>query len=214
MSDAPLPTDLRPPANAILGFVDLLLDSSLTAEQRDHLETIRSSAQEILRKSELLPTPAPVPAAPASAPAPISAPASPTEEKPPAAPLRILVVEDNLVNQRLLLALLERYSHGKRVEVAHHGGEALEHLRRDAFDLIFMDVQMPVMDGFECTRRIRQGEGGPGHRAIPIIAVTAGAMRGDREKCLEAGMDDYISKPISSPTLKGILEQVERGREG
>jgi len=202
MSDAPLPADFRPPANAILGFVDLLLDSPLTPEQRDHLETIRACAQEILRKAELIPAPAPVIPVPAS------------QEKPPVPSLRILVVEDNLVNQRLLLALLDRYNHGKQVEVAHHGGEALDQLRRAAFDLIFMDVQMPVMDGFECTRRIRQGEGGDSHRAIPIIAVTAGAMRGDREKCLEAGMDDYISKPISSPSLKALLEQVARGREG
>jgi len=198
MSDAPLLADFRPPANAILGFADLLLNTPLTPEQRDYLETIRACAQEILRKSE------PAPAVPAPAP----------EEKPPGAPLRILVVEDNQVNQRLLLALLDRYSQGKHVDVAHHGGEALEHLRRASFDLIFMDVQMPVMDGFECTRRIRQGEGGPGHLAIPIIAVTAGAMRGDREKCLEAGMDDYISKPISSASLKTILDQVERGRQG
>jgi len=208
MSDAPLPADFRPPANAILGFVDLLLDSSLTPEQRDHLETIRASAQEILRKAEFVPAPVPVPTPIAAIPAPAP------EGKPPASSLRILVVEDNLVNQRLLLALLERYNHGRQVEVAHHGGEALEHLRRAPFDLIFMDVQMPVMDGFECTRRIRQGEGGAGHRAIPIIAVTAGAMRGDREKCLEAGMDDYISKPISSSSLKALLEQVARGREG
>jgi len=195
MSGSPLAPDFRPPANAILGFADLLLDSSLTPEQRDHVETIRASAQDILRQAE------PVPAAP-------------PEAKRDSAPLHILVVEDNLVNQRLLLALLERFGHGGRVDVANHGGEALDFLRGSAYDIVFMDVQMPVMDGFECTRRIRQGEGGPGHRAIPIIAVTAGAMRGDREKCFEAGMDDYISKPISSSNLKTILEQVARGKEG
>jgi len=194
MSDVSAPPDLRPPANAILGFVDLLLDSSLTPEQRDHVETIRVCAREILGQAE-------------------QTPLVPAEPKAAVASLRVLVVEDNLVNQRLLLALLERFGHGDHVDVANHGGEALEHLNRATYDIVFMDVQMPVMDGFECTRRIRQGEGGAGHRAIPIIAVTAGAMRGDREKCFEAGMDDYLSKPIASSGLKTILEQVARGRE-
>jgi PAS domain S-box-containing protein len=117
--------------------------------------------------------------------------------------LRVLVAEDNLVNQRLAASLLEKRGHA--VRVASTGREALECLEREPFDVVLMDVQMPEMDGYEATVAIRRQEAGQGGH-IPIIAMTAYAMRGDRERCLLAGMDRYISKPIRAQEL---FENVE-----
>jgi PAS domain S-box-containing protein len=123
----------------------------------------------------------------------------------PTAVLRILLAEDNVVNQRLAVRMLEKRGH--RVVVASNGREALEALEKDAFDLVLMDVQMPEMDGFEATAALRRKEQaqGNGHR-LPVIALTAHAMKGDRERCLEAGMDGYLSKPIRPQELDEILE--------
>ena len=107
--------------------------------------------------------------------------------------LRILLVEDSVVNQRLALALLNRWGHD--VTVANNGLEALELVDQREFQLVLMDVQMPEMDGLEATRRIRESEQTSGEH-LPIIAMTAHAMKGDRERCLESGMDDYVSKPV------------------
>lgn len=107
-------------------------------------------------------------------------------------PLRILLAEDNLINQKLVVALLEKQRH--QVTVVGNGRDALE-AAREAYDLILMDVQMPDMDGLAATEQIRKQEAGAGRR-VPIIAMTAYAMKGDRERCLAAGMDGYISKPI------------------
>jgi len=128
----------------------------------------------------------------------------------PAAPhsstssLRILLAEDNHVNQRLAVALLEKMGHSATAVV--NGAEACARWSQGNFDLILMDVQMPEMDGFVATRRIREKERGTGAH-IPIVAMTAHAMTGDRERCIEAGMDDYISKPISRAALRDILSQ-------
>jgi signal transduction histidine kinase/DNA-binding response OmpR family regulator len=124
---------------------------------------------------------------------------------PDSQPLRILVVEDNAVNQRISVALLTR--RGLQSEVAANGQEALDALERFRFDLVLMDCQMPVMDGYEAARRIRERERGTGEH-IPIIAMTANAMGGDREKCLEAGMDDYVAKPVVSAELYLKIERL------
>lgn len=118
---------------------------------------------------------------------------------------RILVAEDNIVNQKVVCYMLEKQGH--QVASAHNGEEVLEALEKDIFDLILMDVQMPRMDGFEATAAIREKERKTGSH-IPIIALTAHAMKGDREKCLEAGMDDYISKPIKPEDLLGSIKRV------
>jgi hypothetical protein len=117
--------------------------------------------------------------------------------------LRILLAEDNPVNQRLAMRLLERRGH--RVELASSGREALEWLERKSFDLILMDLQMPDMDGIEATALIREREKRAGGRT-PIVALTAHTMKGDRERCLEAGMDNYINKPIDAVKFLEIVE--------
>ncbi|MBF0183415.1 MAG: response regulator [Magnetococcales bacterium] len=113
---------------------------------------------------------------------------------------RVLLVEDNEINQEVAQGLLKRY--GLLVTSAHTGAEALRLLEEQTFDLLLMDVQMPVMDGYEATRRIRQNSQ---WSHVPIIAMTANAMSGDREHCLAAGMNDYLAKPIDPPSLQGML---------
>jgi CheY-like chemotaxis protein len=120
-------------------------------------------------------------------------------------PLRILLAEDSLVNQRLAVAILEKQGH--QVTVAGDGQAAMEALRAGPFDLVLMDVEMPTMDGLETAAAIRQRERERGGH-IPIIAMTAHAMKGDRERCLEAGMDDYVSKPIRTGDLFQKIAEV------
>ncbi len=114
---------------------------------------------------------------------------------------RVLLAEDNLVNQRVAVKMLEKL--GVAADVAANGLEALDALLGVSYDLVLMDCQMPEMDGFEASRRIRDRERGT--RRIPIVAMTANAMVGDRERCLEAGMDDYIPKPVRVEDLKRVL---------
>ena len=141
-----------------------------------------------------------------SAPVPVLPRPADTDTPPPEVgavrSLRVLLAEDNAVNQRVVVRLLEKYGH--TIVVANHGGEALAALERAKFDLVLMDVQMPEMDGFEATRAIRAREV-PGGRSQPIVAMTAHAMKGDRERCLAAGMDDYISKPVQRAELLRVL---------
>jgi CheY-like chemotaxis protein len=117
----------------------------------------------------------------------------------------VLLVEDNPVNQKVALMLLQR--RGYRVQLAEDGRAALEAFAHARFSAILMDMQMPVMDGIEATREIRNMEVLRQVARTPIIAMTANAMEGDRERCLEAGMDDYIAKPIRADQL---YEQLQR----
>jgi CheY-like chemotaxis protein len=123
------------------------------------------------------------------------------------AAMRILLTEDNLVNQRVAVRILEKQGYG--VVLASNGLEALQAIKEHDFDLVLMDLQMPEMGGFEATENIRRGEQ-PGGAHIPIIAMTAHAMTGDRERCLAAGMDDYISKPIRALALIELVEKYRR----
>ena len=144
----------------------------------------------------------------ASAPAP----ATPSFDSTLAArhPLRILLAEDNVVNQKLALRLLERM--GYRADLASNGIEAIESVQRQGYDVILMDVQMPEMDGLEATRRIVARW--PAGTRPRIIAMTANAMQGDREQCLAAGMDDYITKPIRLERLVEALNLAKAFEEG
>jgi two-component system, sensor histidine kinase and response regulator len=130
------------------------------------------------------------------------------DQKPTVDSLRILLAEDNAVNQLTATTMLEKLGHS--VEVANNGREAVDRLAVTEFDLVFMDVQMPELDGLSATKEIREGEASTG-RHIPIVAMTAHAMAGDQERCLEAGMDAYTSKPIRRKAIEAvILEIVER----
>ena len=125
------------------------------------------------------------------------------DAREPDAYLSVLLAEDNLVNQRLVVRLLEKRGH--RVVVAGTGLEALQALEKERFDLVLMDVQMPEMDGLEATAAIREKEKNSGLRQ-PVVALTAHAMKGDREKCLAVGMDGYLTKPIRPQELDQLLE--------
>ncbi|MBL8473268.1 MAG: response regulator [Rhodocyclaceae bacterium] len=152
--------------------------------------------------------------APEPQPAPAPAPSRPGQREPrhtdhSVAPSfkgkRILVVEDNPVNQLVAQGILRNFD--VTSDVAGNGQEAITALKERPYDLVLMDVQMPEMDGTEATRRIRAGDSGTGNTGITIIAMTAGAMRGDQEECLQAGMNDYLSKPVSAQALANKLEQ-------
>lgn len=120
--------------------------------------------------------------------------------------LNVLLAEDNAINQKVAVRLLEKRGH--TVKVAENGLKALEMLELQRFDLVLMDMQMPEMDGVEATRVIRKRERTTGTH-IPIIAMTANAMVGDKENCLQAGMDDYLSKPLSSKELYAMIENMQ-----
>jgi CheY-like chemotaxis protein len=126
------------------------------------------------------------------------------ESQNPAALLRILVAEDNSVNQKLIARLLEKRGH--TITMVGNGLQAVNALDRDTFDLVFMDMQMPEMDGFEATAAVRKRESQTGLHT-PIVALTAHAMKGDRERCLEAGMDGYLTKPLRATELDEILDK-------
>ena len=123
----------------------------------------------------------------------------------PLPPLRILLVEDNLINQKVASRMLEKNGHA--VVTVNNGKEALRALEGQEFDAILMDVQMPEMDGLEATAAIRAAEQDTGRR-LPIVALTAHALTGDRERCLAAGMDGYLAKPIQTAQLLNALAEV------
>jgi CheY-like chemotaxis protein len=119
--------------------------------------------------------------------------------------LRILIVEDNIINQKLTLRLLEKS--GFQADIVANGQEAVKALVIAPYDLVLMDVQMPLMDGLEATRIIRDKASKVKDHNIPIIAMTAHAMQGDKDECLQAGMNDYVSKPIQPHELFDSIER-------
>ncbi len=121
--------------------------------------------------------------------------------------LSILLAEDNPVNQRMAILMLKKL--GYKADYVSNGQEAINALQRQHYDLVLMDVQMPEMDGLEATAEIRRLWPSDGPR---IVALTAHAITGDREKCLEAGMDDYLCKPINLEDLSAAIERASRGR--
>jgi len=185
------------------GFAAYLSRPVRTSTLADALREIRrrrraGTAGDLITRHSLAETPPGEPTAvspsPASAPATVAGPSG----------ARVLVVEDNIVNQRVAVRMFQKL--GCHTDVAANGVEAVSMVRSFPYDLVVMDCQMPEMDGYEATGLIRQMEEG-GDSRIPIIAMTANAMTGDREKCLEAGMDDYVSKPIRLDDLRRLLDR-------
>jgi CheY-like chemotaxis protein len=120
-----------------------------------------------------------------------------------------LLAEDNLLNQKLMIRLLE--GRGHKVVLAGNGAEVLSALDRESVDIVLMDLHMPDMDGFEATKAIREKEKKTGNH-VPIVATTACALKGDRERCLEAGMDGYMSKPVQRDELFAAVETLDLAR--
>jgi CheY-like chemotaxis protein len=158
--------------------------------------------------------------APASAAAPVDSASSEdlsqlvsavTPAGVPQRRLRVLLAEDNVVNQKLATEFVKKLGHD--VVVVKDGYEVLSATKRQSFDLILMDVQMPGMDGIEATAEIRRAERISG-RHLPIVAITAHAMKGDKERCFQAGMDDYLSKPMRLGSLKTVLERWAAAKSG
>jgi len=142
---------------------------------------------------------------PSRAPAAIA----PVQESAPQRALRILVAEDNLTNQKLAQSLLSKWGH--QWVMVNNGREAVDASQQSVFDLVLMDVQMPVMSGFEATAEIRRLEATTGTH-LPIVAMTANAMDGDRAKCLAAGMDDYLAKPLETVEVRALLQRIMQSR--
>jgi CheY-like chemotaxis protein len=216
--------DIRTPLNGILGMTGLLFDSPLTTQQRENIETIRQCADQlldtfnnILREIQGingLRVSGEQGSRPESAPRKTVdvAPQTCRDGRPAASDcnghhprLRILLAEDNLINQKIATSILEK--NGFRVDLAKDGAAVLEALQVQDYDLILMDVEMPVMDGCEATRRIRHQEKYTGGR-LPIVALTAYDTSCARERCLAVGMDVFLTKPISPAVLVETIRQL------
>jgi len=138
-------------------------------------------------------------------PSPAAAPQPAAQQAPLARPMRILLVEDNVVNQKVALMMLKKL--GYNADAVANGREALATLSEIDYDLVLMDCEMPEMDGYEATTQIRGGDSGVLDPSVPVIAMTAHALQGDRERCIAVGMNDYISKPVQAQTLTAVLDR-------
>jgi signal transduction histidine kinase/DNA-binding response OmpR family regulator len=189
------------------GLKVMILSSGPTPEHRARARTldVASYLTKPVRQSVLFDAVATA-IGPATELSPEAAPAPEAAEPAPAVrPLAVLLADDNPVNRMTGTSMLEKLGH--TVTTANHGREAIEKLAEGDFDVVFMDVQMPEMDGMAATAEIRRQEQANG-RHVPIVAMTAHAMKGDREKCLDAGMDDYVSKPIRRKELAAVVARV------
>ncbi|HEY0335167.1 MAG TPA: ATP-binding protein [Stenotrophomonas sp.] len=180
-------------------------DEPLPDELADHHDRLSRLASDAELRAALLPGPAPAASPEPELPHEVAAATALAGAVPRPAEPRILLVEDNSVN--LLVAQKMLATLGLEAEIATNGEAALDSLRRQRPDLVFMDCQMPVLDGYEATRRWRALEAETFAPRLPIVAMTANAMAGDRERCLEAGMDDYLPKPVSREQLDACLSR-------
>lgn len=191
--------EIRTPLNGVLGTVNLLLNTPLSESQRELAELTRDSGEALLAAvDDLLERP--------HSQADIVQTDASGDDQPRFSGTRVLLVEDNPTNQIVARLLLDTM--GCSVEVAGDGQVALQQLDQHDYDVLLMDCEMPVLDGFATTAAIRRRDD---HKArLPIIAVTAQAMAGDRERCLAAGMNDYLSKPITEAGLAAVLQRWRR----
>lgn len=134
---------------------------------------------------------------------PSSLPQSMPSQSKPGAGLQVLVVEDNPINQKVASGMLRKL--GATVDCVNNGEEGLTAIKVKKYDIVFMDCNMPVLDGYECTKQIRLWEKETNRLKVVVVAMTANAVDGDREKCIQAGMDDYVSKPIKIQKLEAIF---------
>lgn len=197
---------IRTPMNNIIGGCELLRDSKLSDEQKGIAEEITVNSNRligtlngILGKSNLELATIDIVSKPKADSKPVQEDKRTSDDKK-----KILVVEDNKTNQKVVLAMLKKL--GYTADIANDGAEALNILSYKYYDLIFMDCQMPIIDGFEATRRIRKGEGVVDPK-VTIVALTANAMASDKAKCFDVGMDDFLSKPVTPKDIAGILEK-------
>jgi CheY-like chemotaxis protein len=198
--------ELAQKINALDAKLPLVLFSSLGRREAGDTEGLFSAyLSKPLRQSQLFDTLIEL-LAKDEAPRRAAAPAKSTMDPEMAArhPLRILLAEDNVVNQKLAMRLLQNM--GYRADLASNGIEAIESVQRQTYDVVLMDVQMPEMDGLEASRQITAKW--PSDKRPRIVAMTANAMQGDREMCLAAGMDDYVTKPIRVERLIEALTLV------
>ncbi len=182
---------LRDPLHAVVGLAEVLKDAppDATAQLADTLHAETQRLAELA--DELL--------------AVLGGPLGEQRPEPELRGLRVLLVDDNPVNQMLTAAQLQKLGHV--AIVVSSGPEAIDHLSRDEVDLVLLDWQMPGMDGLEAAELMRAGETAEGRDAVPIVAVTARAMAGDRERCLAAGMNDFLAKPVSLGDLREMLRR-------
>lgn len=196
--------DMRTPMNSVIGLAALMESTPLNAEQQDYLKSIKTSSEDLIVALDETLRSAGITHAEQEAQAPKKAPAHYSGKLSPEFaqhfPLKILVAEDDEMNRQLSLMLLKRL--GYEADGAANGKEVLEIVSETNYDLILMDVQMPEMDGLEATRMIRLCL----NEQPVIIAMTANAMDGDRDACLKAGMEDYLSKPVNIEELMQSLE--------
>lgn len=211
---ASLSHQIRTPLNSVLGMAELLQETSLIDEQRSYIEAIASAGRtlhtvmggtldigniETVRRQS---TDAPIAvdiAVDVTAAPPVSA-------QPETFALRILVAEDTRVHQEIMRTMLTRL--GSEVTIAANGELAVQAIRNGRYDVVFMDCQMPVMDGYAATMKIRELQGD--NPRIPVIAVTAHALAEDRQRCIDAGMDDFVTKPVALAHLKTMLARWTR----
>lgn len=199
--------EFRAPLNSVIGFSELLSKTPLTDEQKKHLQMITDSGDAILGKLNdiLAATNNEAPPVNGGVSPVASSPAAPGAEFPDVTfNYRTLVVEDNVVTRRLLVKMLETF--GICADQASSGRRGLERHVEEPYEVILMDVRMPGLDGLEMTRQVREAERAePEREPAYIVAITAQVMPGDRERCLEAGMNGYLSKPVRCLDLMQVL---------
>ena len=204
---AALSHELRTLIAGVVGLTSLLLDTELTGEQRDYVKSMRSFSETLVglvddvlddRRAEAGKLERDEPPSTRSAPKPVPL----DDPRPPERP-RVLLVEDNAVNQKVSRLMMER--RGYVVDVAADGREAVEATAQRPYAAVLMDCQMPRLDGYAATREIRARDAM--RVRVPIIAMTANAGAGARERCLSAGMDDYVSKPVTADALDAVLRR-------